>query len=506
MKYKVVEPNKLSVVHVVSEFFPYSKTGGLADAVAALIKSLAKQSINLSVFLPLFGKITPQLGNYSSLIRDLPIEIDNSESLTCSCVHKTLKVNGAYHINLYFVEHYNFFGRYTKNIYSQKNLSRRFYFFNLAALQLMKKLELNPDIIHCHDWMPALIPQIIKNNPKKYFVNDPKTLLTIHNLAFQGSAIVNGDRVNRKVTLKDNTQLPAFKDNNWNRVNFLERGIRYADSINTVSINYAKEILTKEYGENLEKILIKRKPIVGITNGIDHKSFDPENSHYLYHNFNSANEGLYKPKNKFKFLKKLQFSKDRLDKPLIVTAQRITDQKGFDLIVRIIPEILAKDINLVILGEGDKIYEKLLNNFLEIYPDRLRFLNFMNERTEHRLDAAADYILVPSRYEPCGTSHMKAMRYGVVPIARKVGGLADTIAEYDELKQSGTGFLFINLTKEDMLNSIDKALQIRKEKDNWNDLIKRNMSQSFTWEQPALQYLHLYEKMLKVKVEQINLE
>lgn len=492
----------LKAVHIVSEFDPYSKSGGLASAVSGMASYLAKLGVEVHVIVPMFGGISAKLKQSEMIFRDVPIKVDRQTTITCSYVHTQYKVNGAYSLNLYFVNHYDFFGRYRRYFYSHRDTPKRFYFFSLAALELLKLLKLKPDIIHTHDWMTALVPDIISTRSKYYFgkgKKQPKTLLTIHNLAFQGSNYVNIHRFDKQ-RLRKVDPLPLFQnDKGWERVNFMRRGLLAADEVNTVSPQYALEITTTKLGEGLQQLLKKRRPVPGIINGIDHKNFDPITSKYLEYNFNSINFKKNKLKNKEYVLSRLKLPKRNLRQPFIVMVHRLAYQKGYDLVIESIEELMKRKLTLAVIGEGDRHYINIFKSLAKKYPRQIYYRDTISERLEHRLDAAADFMLLPSVYEPCGTAHLKAMRYGVVSIAHRVGGLADTIYDYDSRRATGTGFLFDEWTSESMLEAIDRALEVYKEPERWQQLVRRNMAKSHTWEQPALEYYHLYRQIIKGK-------
>jgi len=493
---KRAKKSAYSVAHFAAEVFPFSKTGGLAHVALDLPKNLAKLGHKMVVFTPLYGRVRQKLRNRKLLIKDLSVRIDSTSTLTFSVHTDTLKVSEAGEVVFYFIDHYKFFGRYSRNYYSHQDTPKHFYFFCLAAIELIKHLDLEIDLFHCHDWMMALLPQILRFSNPFLPKQAPKTLLTIHNLAFQGSSFINNNRFTFNDKINPLNGFPNFDDDSsWQKINFLKRGIRFADEISTVSNGYASEITTRDYGEGLHKLLQQKAPIKGIINGIDHKYFDAETSKYVWHKYNSATWPKQKRLNKKTFLRNLKISPVHANLPLVIMTQRITYQKGFDLIVDSLEAICQRQLILIIIGEGIGEYVHKLRHFKPQSNSHFRYIDHIDEALELQAIASADMILLPSRYEPCGTSHMKAMRFGVVPIARKTGGLADTIFDYSDYTKTGTGFLFLEMEQTEILNSLDRAIKLHKSTD-WPGLVKKVMSQTFTWDKPAWEYAQLYKTIL----------
>lgn len=486
----------IRVAHLVSELFPYSKTGGLSHAVADMAAATARLGTDVTVFTPLYGRIRKKLKTKQHLIEGMPIEIDGKE-LTFSAYKEIVQLERGAYITVIFIEHYKYFGRYSRNYYSHPDTLQHFYFFCHAVIKLCNELGLNFDLIQCHDWMTALMPQILKVEMPFKAKLQPKLLLTIHNLAFQGSNYINLHRFEKNDVISLPASLPKYTDKRaWQKVNFLKRGIKFADAVSTVSDGYALEITTREYGEGLHSMLKRRAPITGIVNGIDHRYFDPQTSRYIWQKFNRQNFPRGKQINKQHFLRKFGFSPRQSSKPLIVMTQRVTYQKGFDILVKALPELLKREVTMVVMGEGMGEYIEAMKEYEKKFRRKFRYHWEIDEELEHQAIAAADIILVPSRYEPCGTSHMKAMRFGVVPVVRRTGGLSDTISDYNRRSQTGTGFMFLDLNPLELLAEIDQALQVFSRKPEWQALVRRVMGQSFTWDQPALEYQHLYEAIV----------
>lgn len=491
----------LKILQVVGEIFPYSKTGGLGFVTADISLNLALTGNEVTVFSPLYGSVWKILKkqNVETVLEDIPIKIDDTTTITCSCLKYVKETPSGKPITFYFINHYDFFGRYTKNLYSSHDMHRRFYFFSKAVVAIINELKLEFDIAHVHDWMVALFPRLMKEGSILKKSKLPKTILTIHNLAFQGSGFLNFNRFDKKYQRPPAVYLPKYWDENkWDKINFLKQGIKSSDMITTVSSTYADEILTPKYGEGLSNFLSKNKPIYGIVNGIDYKTFNPATSKNIKERFNSLTFSTKKRQNKQFLIKMLKLPKSFVNYPFLVTNHRLSYQKGFDLIIDNIKKLMKMNVVLVILGMGDKRYEEKFAELDRKYKNFV-YISAFSDITEERLLAAGDILLCPSVYEPCGTGHMRGMRYGVVPVARQTGGLADTIYNYDRKRNLGTGFLFEDYDKNQLMDSIKSAVKYYSDKRIWKGLTLRAMNQSFTWEKSIEEYLFLYRRLLKVK-------
>jgi len=363
-------------------------------------------------------------------------------------------------------------------------------------MEIFGPLKWQPDIIHCHDWhvgiLPALIKILNKQDPGNY--PDFTTLLTIHNLAFQG-----------KYVPKDVFSMLEIKESDWptlkerfgkkKDLNYLQQAILNSDLINTVSPTYAHEILTSQYGENLESTLKKKSKILtGILNGIDTDRFNPATDPEIKANYSPKN---FAPKQENK--SDLQQSVNlpiNSDVPVIGLVSRLTDQKGIDLICQIIEELATLEIQLVFLGLGSKFLEKELKKATKKHPKKIAAQLKFDAHLAQQIYAGSDIFLMPSRFEPCGLGQMIAMRYGTVPIVRATGGLKDTVQNYNFKTQTGTGFVFQNYKSLELLATIKKALAVFSDQNSWNKLIQNSMSQDFSWLHSAQKYFTLYQKAL----------
>ncbi len=456
----------MKILFATSECSPLAKVGGLADVAGSLPKALKKQGSNVSVILPFYGVLKEK--NAKLFKKNIKLFFDKKEQYFD--LYKTFLPKSK--VPLYLVKNNDYF---QGDVYLTDDASSggsnmeaaRFLFFSKAVVKTAEII--NFDIIHCHDWHVGIIPFLIK----KEKINI-KTLLTIHNIGYQG--IFPYKVVNQFL----NTD---FKE----EVNCLKQGILNADFINTVSENYAKEILTPEFGFGLEKYLAERKnSLTGILNGIDLDQFNPKKDTHIAKNYN-INSLKNKVENK-KSLQKKSFKKNDLSIPIVGIISRLAEQKGFDLIKEIMPKLLEKNIQIVLLGKGDKEYESFFQKQAKENPQKIFVEIGFNAELAQQIYAGSDIFLMPSRFEPCGLGQIIAMQYGTVPIVRATGGLKDTV------KQNKTGFLFKNYTSSELLSVIEKTLKAYEGK-KWLEIQKNGMKKDFSWNKSAEKYLKLYKKI-----------
>lgn len=476
----------LTIVMATAEISPFSKTGGLGDVANALPRHLTELGHHVTVVTPLYG-----------FIRQQPVNLEP--------VGTTAIVVGgrSYPIRFYrtwlndklpviFVEQEDLFNR--DRHYGEPDDNIRFYVFDRAVLEAIKTLDLKPQIIHCHDWHTGLIPNLLaKGEGQDPHFSRAATVFTIHNLAFQ----MQGDWWSVPEEMRDHGKGPIPDDPQLIRfVNFAKRGIRYANIINTVSIRYAQEILTPEFGQGLDRFLLRRKDdVYGIVNGIDYTTFNPKFDQNIWEHYDW--DTLRKKRRNKNELQKMVGLERKPEIALIGMDQRLTEQKGFDLIMQIMPWFLKMPAQLIVLGEGFREYIDFFKKLSHKHPGKISIQTPFSEPMASKLYAGSDMFLMPSRYEPCGISQMKSMRYGSIPIAHETGGLLDTISNFNPKTQTGTGFTFTSYTKEDLLMALVRALETFRYKDVWEHLVWRAMKTSFSWELPAKKYLALYRRAMK---------
>ena len=371
----------------------------------------------------------------------------------------------------------------------------KYAFFSKAVLSVLPVIGFRPDVIHCHDWQTGLVPVYLHDSfQENEFFRGIKTVMTIHNLKFQGVWDVK--------TVKDITglsdyyfapdKLEAYKD-----ANYLKGGIVYADAITTVSNTYAEEIKTPFYGEGLDGLLCARSnSLRGIVNGIDYTDFNPETDKNITRNYNATTFRKEKVKNKIQLQRDLGLEENP-KAMMIGIVSRLTDQKGFDLIAYIMDELCQDAVQIVALGTGEERYENMFRHFDWKYHGKVSAQIYYDEAMSHRIYAASDAFLMPSLFEPCGLSQLMSLRYGTLPIVRETGGLKDTVVPYNEYEGTGTGFSFVNYNAHEMLSTIRYAESIYYDKKReWNKMIDRAMAADFSWNNSARQYEEMYNWLI----------
>jgi starch synthase len=482
----------LKIVSIASEVDHFSKTGGLADVARSLPKAIKRLGHQIIVITPLYSRvINKSTHKLKRIFYNISVKVGG----------QTVKVNywQGYLMEglpVYFVEQKKYFGVSNK-IYGANNENARFYLFDVAALHLLELLEFKPDIIHCHDWQTGLIPQLLNSQFKKSAIlRGARTVFTIHNLIFQ----FGHNWWQTPLEKKDfgTKKLPDFNSPDLEYINFAKRAILQADIINTVSEQYREEIMTSNFGQDLYRILRNRsKRLFGIINGIDHFDYNPTNDDKLYkkYDWRTAIEG--KAANKFYLQEKLGLQID-VDTPLLCITSRITFQKGFSLIMEIMNWLLKRDMQIVILGDGDSQYTNKLKVWSKRYPKKMVFLSYKkNSQLENLIYAASDYLLLPSHHEPCGINQLIAMRYGCVPIVRNVGGLNDTVSSFNPRTNRGTGFMFSGFSDIALYTVVIRALENFRHKSSFAFLVRRCMKVASSWKIPAQKYINLYRRALK---------
>ena len=486
---------QLQIASISSEVSPFSKTGGLADVSRDLPKTLVQLGQRVIIITPLYEKIIDKEKNNLKLIKEnFTLELDKDNKTSVDFWQGEL----AKDLPIYFIGNKKYFSHQEgQSLYSSKDENARSLVFSLAALHLLLLIDFQPDIIHCHDWQTGILPYLLrkklrfKNHP---FYKNIATLFTIHNLIFQMGK--NWWEVLPDKRDDGRRVLPLFNDQNLADINFTKRGILYSDLINTVSERYAKEILTPEFGQGLERILKNReKDVFGIINGIDYKVHNPVFDKNIWYNFdwNSLDK---KKKNKLE-LQKMVGLEEKEDIPLIGLANRLTEQKGFNLIKETVNILVKLKLQIVMVGSGEKEYISFFKKLAKKYPKKIAIHTPFSEEIESKILAGSDMFLLPSRFEPCGISQLKSLRYGSVPIVHRTGGLSETIVDFDPKTGGGNGFTFPTYTKEDFLIALTRALENYKYPQTWTHLTWRAMQESFSWELPAKKYIELYEKAVK---------
>lgn len=371
----------------------------------------------------------------------------------------------------------------------------KFAFFSKAALSILPVVEYQPDIVHCHDWQTGLVPVYLKDSfhQGEFYVN-MKSIMTIHNLKFQGIWNIPAvqDATGLSMSYFTSDKLEAFGD-----ANYLKGGIVYSDYVTTVSHTYAKEIQTPYYGEHLDGLMRARTNCLhGIVNGLDYREWNPETDSMISKCYSVKTFKTDKVKNKLALQKELGLEVDK-KKMLIGIVSRLTDQKGFDLIDCVMDELCQDEVQIVVLGTGEERYENMFRHFAWKYNGKVAACIYYSEELSHKIYAASDVFLMPSQFEPCGLSQLMSLRYGTLPIVRETGGLKDTVEPYNEFEEKGTGFSFTNYNAHEMLAAVRYAQSVYYDKKrSWNKMVERAMKVDFSWKNSAKQYEELYDNMM----------
>ena len=477
-----------NILFVASECVPFIKTGGLADVVGALPKYLNKERYDVRVMLPNYMAIPAKYKEKMKYKTHFYMKLAwrNQYVGIMEAV-----VDG---VTFYLIDNEYYFAgdKPYGNIHED---IEKFAFFCRAVLSSLPLLGFRPDLIHCNDWQTGLIPVYLHDCFEQgEFFRGIKTVMTIHNLKFQG--------IWDKKTVQDITGLDSYyftpdKLEAYGDANYLKGGIVYADYVTTVSDTYAEEIKSAFYGEGLDGLMRARSnSLCGIVNGIDYKEYDPETDPFIIQNYNAMNFRKEKVKNKLALQEELDLERDG-KKFMIGIVSRLTNQKGFDLLECVFEELCDNDVQLVILGTGDSKYENLFRYYEWKFHGKVSANIYYNNERAHRIYAASDAFLMPSLFEPCGLSQLISLRYGTVPIVRETGGLKDTVVPYNEYESTGTGFSFANYNAHEMLSIVRYAKHIYyNKKREWNKLVDRGMAMDFSWKTSAGKYEDLYRNML----------
>lgn len=459
----------MNIVFCASEIVPFAKTGGLADVTGALPFVLEKEGHKIVLILPFYK------------------EVRNTEIAIHKLNADTSFAELGNNIRVYFIEkdpYFNRSGLYGDKSGDYKDNLERFSYYCKKSLELLKEVNFIPDIIHCHDWQSALIPVYLKAlHSGGSFYKNTKTILTIHNLGYQGLFPKEKFSILGLGSSLFNIDTLEFHG----KINILKGGIVFSDYLTTVSPTYSVEIQSDELGFGLEGLLRKRSACLrGILNGLDYSIWNPESDKIISKNYSVAD--LSGKKANKEGLQKIFRLALKSDVPLFGIVSRLDQQKGFELLASCMLEVCKMDLQLVILGTGDLKYHRLFEGLCKKYPGVLSLaLKFDNELA-HKIYAGSDAFLMPSRYEPCGLGQLISLRYGSLPIVFKTGGLADTV-------NSQRGFVFNRYTKEDLLTAVKEAVKLFADKEKWGALVKNAMECDFSWEESAKKYSHLYEEV-----------
>lgn len=479
----------MKVAMLSSEVVPFAKTGGLADVAGALPKFLSRVGVEVRVITPLYRETKKKSFPLRRLGNDIELDWDGRTDRFRIFEYR----EGA--VTFLFVEKDDYFDRddlYGTPQGDYPDNGERFAFFSKAALETLRSVGFRPDVVHAHDWQSAVTLAYLKF----VFDRDPffaytRSLLTIHNLAYQG---LFDREVLARIGLPD--RLFNMEDMEfYGKVNFLKAGILYSTAVNTVSRRYSQEIQTPEFGSRLDGLLRKRRDSVyGILNGVDYAGWNPATDKYIARPFDPTYlDG--KKECKRDALQSFSLGAPGDDAPVVGMVSRLAGQKGFDILCESLGGIFEAGARLLVLGTGEDVYQKALTVAREKYPRSFGLKIAFDEALSHKIYAGCDMFLIPSRYEPCGLTQMYSLRYGTIPVVRATGGLDDTIQEYDPSAKTGNGFKITDYSASALLASLRKAIGVYRQPARWRDLVQGAMACDFSWDKSAREYVRLFQKI-----------
>jgi starch synthase len=483
----------MKILFVSPEGLPFSKTGGLADVVEALPKSLVASGHQVAVLLPRYR------GNQSSktIVASMSVPLGGAMRFPAICEAGTFEG-----VRYYFVDDPEYFNR--EKLYGDKagdypDNAERFGEFSRAAIEFAKQVWM-PDVMHCHDWQAALAPIYLRT----IYASDPSVaslpvVFTVHNLGYQGLF----PRAALALVGLPDTLFRIDALEYYGKINLLKGGLLFADYVTTVSRRYAKEIQTPEYGCGLEGVIQSRgNRVVGILNGVDYTQWNPETDTNIVATY-SAKLLDGKRLCKKDLLSVFQLPAENMERPVVGIVSRFVDQKGFDLIADTAADLMKEDLALVALGNGDAKYEKLFQELAKKYPSRVGVKIAYDNVVAHKIEAGADMFLMPSRYEPCGLNQIYSLRYGTVPVVRATGGLDDTVEPFNAKTGKGTGFKFEAYVGAALIKCVREALAAYRDLRQWRALQTNGMAKDFSWKASAAEYVKLYEAAKQSRIQAV---
>lgn len=480
----------MKIVHVASELFPYVKTGGLADAVAALSVALADEQHEVAVFLPGYRQVVEH-PDVAHATRKLRLKIEMGDDFMSGHVDV---FSPRPNLDIYLICRDEFFDRsnpYGTGQRDYEDNAERFIFFAKGVVDTLRLTDLQADVVHCHDWQASLVPLLLRVAERRHDLTLAlRTVFTIHNIAFQG---VFSESVFAR------TNLPEELNNidgleYYNQISFMKGGILFADQVTTVSPRYAEEIQTEEFGCGLDGVVQTRaEDLVGLLNGIDTAVWNPETDQSLPARYSAADlAGKYQCR---EALLKTHGLDPKFKGPVLGMVCRLAEQKGIDLLLANAEFFKRNNCQLIVLGTGEPQYEEALRELAKEAPKTIALSLVLDEAMSHLIEAGADFFLMPSLFEPCGLNQMYSQAYGTVPLTSEVGGLADTVVDADQDPINGTGLTFLP-TEEGLEDGLNRALQLYADKSRYAAVQQRGMQRDFSWKSAAKGYLQLYDDIL----------
>lgn len=492
----------LKVLFVAAEVAPFASVGGLSQVMYFLPKALKRQGHDIAVFMPKYGTINEKKYGIKPFISQLNVPTGEAKGVRELICNIKIRKGNRQEPVIYFLENMEYYEK-RANVYGYIDDPTRFALLCRGAVEFLKKTDWRPDIIHVNDWHTSYLVNYLR----VLFGEDPKlkhiaSLLTIHNLAHQG---VVDFRYSSPLESDDGKgPLEPLLSEKLKKQNALKRGIIYADVVNTVSERYSREIMTPQYGQGLDQLLKEvRAKVYGVLNGLDYEDFDPATDKLIKKNY-SIKTIPDRIENKIDLQKEFNLPVEP-GLPVLAMSGRLSEQKGIELIMKIIPYVLKEfDIQLIVLGQGGNIYQDFFYKLEKEYPKQVATHLMENWQLPRKIFAGADMLLLPSKFEPGGIVVVEAMRYGTVPIVRATGGLADTVMDFNIEKNSGNGFVFKEFSELSFFGALTRALEIFRLKRMWQGIVRRAMQADFSWNTSARKYLDLYQRAIDYRKEALS--
>lgn len=489
----------LKILFVASEAAPFVKIGGLGEVMYSLPKALRNLGYDARVLVPRYATIDLEKYHMKMEIKELRVESGDKDPYGI-LVSNILRYDGPEGSVNYFLENMEYYEK-RANVYGYADDTVRWILLSKAALEFVKKSEWKPDIIVASDWQSGFVPNLAHTDYKEDpILSKIPIIFSIHNLKYQG--LFDPKFISEMDFDAGQASITDFFDVRTTKLNGMRRGIMYSDLINTVSPTYAREILTEEFGEGLDKLLNERKSrLFGILNGIDTESLNPETDKDLTTNYSIKTlDGRLE--NQIALQKQFGLPATKGDVFVVGMVSRMDEQKGFDLVTQAISPLMENiNFQFIIVGEGNPGYRSYFEELKAKYPDRVGTHFSFDARLPRLIFGGADAVLIPSRFEPSGLVQMEAMRYGCIPIVRKVGGLADSVTDFNPEKGEGTGFVFDKYDAFSLTIAIVRASELYRQKKEWTKLMKRAMAEDFSWEHSAKEYVKLFEMAVRFHKE-----
>jgi starch synthase len=484
-----VERN-LSILMASSEMVPFAKTGGLGDVIGALPRELVRMGHQVATILPLYRSVRREFGAKLQKCKAGSVPMGDK-----AVSFEIWQGSGIPGVMTYFIQQDGYFDRdgfYGENSVDYPDNAQRWIFFSKAVAEAIDMLALEIDVVHCADWHAALVPYYVGAHARRH--TGIKTVITIHNIAFQGIY----DSSDFKYTnLPVDKFTPSWLEY-YGKMNLMKGGILASDLVTTVSEKYAVEIQTPEYGCGLDNVCKARADrLVGILNGVDLTEWNPAKDPLIPTNYDAKSVAAGKLACKKELLSELKLNIDP-SWPLLGSITRLTGQKGVDIMLQVFPQLLrTRDVGLVMLGLGEPVLQTALTELARHFPERMRLILRMDNKLAHKIEAASDFFLMPSRFEPCGLNQMYSLRYGTIPIVRATGGLDDTIEHYNAAAKKGNGFKFVQHTPAAFRACLDEALACYGRPAEMAQLRRNGMAGDYSWARSASRYIELFRELVR---------